>query len=101
MAYSRDEQLDVHVPDSDTYGDPTPCRRLAEKVVQVGPFTGSLKVRATIDGVNWPVVHTVTGAPAGDGEFVPVPFAVRAVLVEPDGITGPLPVVTLSGFLIG
>jgi hypothetical protein len=99
--YARDEQYPLHVAEADGLGDPFPCRRLAEKCVQIGPFTGGLRLRATLDGVTWPVIHEEVGAPAGDGAVVAVPLAVKAIRTEAVAIVGDAPAVTLGGLLIG
>lgn len=99
--YARDEQIQLHVPDADGFGNPQPCRRLTEKCVQIGPFTGTLRIQGTIDDTTWPEIHEEVGAGAGDGVFVSIPFALRAVRLQRDSIVGDPPLVTLSGLLIG
>ncbi len=100
--YARDEQIPLHVPDIDGLGDPTPCRRLAEKCVQIGPFDGTIRLRGSVNtDIAWPIIHEEVGDPAGDGAIVAVPLTIRAIRVERDGIVGDAPSVTLSGLLIG
>jgi hypothetical protein len=99
--YARDEQYLLDVLE-DGFGDPFPCRRLAEKIVHIGPFTGTVRLRVSLDDVTFPEIHEeVSDGSNADGVLVPLPYACRAVRVESDGVVGDPPAVTLSGFLIG
>lgn len=99
--YARPEEYRLDVPDADGVGDPFPCRRLAQKCVQFGPFDGTLRLLATSDEVNWPAVHEEVGDGTGEGTIIPLELTVRAVRVERAGLTGDPPTVTLSGLLVG
>jgi hypothetical protein len=100
--YARDEQYDLDVPEAAGLGEPFPCRRLAEKCLQIGPFDGEVKILGSLDGATWPEVHGEVGDPAGDGSLVAIPMALKLVRVELVSLAaGDPPTVKLGGFLIG
>ncbi len=98
--YARPEDYALDVPaTADGLGAPFPCRRMVDKCVQITPFTGTILIRASVDEVNWPIVHEETGG-AADGAFVALPLAVRAIRLEFDGVGGS-PTARISGVLMG
>lgn len=98
---ARQEDYDLEVLSADgADGASQNARHLIEKVVQVGPFEGTIRIRGSNDGTNFPVIQEVTDTGTGDGVFVPIGYPTVTVYIETVTITSVpkvVPTVKLSG----